>query len=91
MISHDFIVVDITLSVFMLLAIICVVLRFLHRCTPGGMNIGWDDWTILAGFVFALGGFVILIRLSLLNIGIGAYHVKFSVDLGRYTLDNVSK
>lgn len=89
-INHDFVVVDIVVSVFMLLTTLCVGLRLFHRCTHGGMNTGWDDWTILGAFGFALSGFVILIILSLQNIGIGDYHIGLSAELEKYVIDTVS-
>ncbi|CAN8095377.1 unnamed protein product [Discula destructiva] len=83
-IKYSFAVVDAVVSVFMLITTICVGLRFFRRCMQRGVKIGWDDWTILAAFVFSFGLFISEILLSLPNIGAAGYNTAVLSASQRY-------
>jgi multisubunit Na+/H+ antiporter MnhF subunit len=42
------------------IATICVAIRFIARWRIQDSNIGWDDWTILASYVLIIPSTVIL-------------------------------
>ena len=76
-ISHGYIVFLSVGGVFTFLITVCVLMRFLARRLA--MGFWWDDWTILAAFIFAYG-FMINTTLSA-TVGGAGYHIyEYSSD-----------
>jgi hypothetical protein len=65
-----------------LLAVICVGLRAVQRMRQ--REFWWDDWSIVAALIFALGVFASLIIISLPSIGAAGYHIN------TYTIDQLN-
>ncbi|KAI1482598.1 hypothetical protein F4774DRAFT_281951 [Daldinia eschscholtzii] len=53
--SHRLLVTNIISGVFMLLAALCVIIRFIHHQRK--RRVKWDDWAILAAFITGAGAY----------------------------------
>lgn len=72
--SHDFLAINIVPGPFMLLAAVCIVLRFVHHRRKG--IVWWDDWAILAAFVTGAGAYISGLLCALAGYRIDEYTIS---------------
>lgn len=72
-ISSGYLTYSIVTGVLLLLAAICVLLRFVYRFR--NRDFGWDDWTILGALITDLGMFICNVLISLPSLGGAGYHI----------------
>lgn len=81
-VSYGYLTYCITAGVLTLLATVCVGLRFVQRLRNA--DLWWDDWTIVAALVFAIGVFITDILAALPSLGGAGYHIN------TYTIDQLN-
>ncbi|KAI0117075.1 hypothetical protein F4814DRAFT_274044 [Daldinia grandis] len=70
----NFLAINIVPAPFMLLAFVCILLRFIpHRLKR---TISWDDWAILAAFVTGAGAYISGIQCALAGYNVDEYTIS---------------
>lgn len=64
----------VSVGILMGVAIVCLVLRFIHRCRSS--NLWWDDWAILGAFVTGAGAYVSGVLCAVPSMGAAGYHIE---------------
>ncbi|KAI0438673.1 hypothetical protein F4803DRAFT_534193 [Xylaria telfairii] len=72
-ISSGYLTYSIVTGVLVLIAAICVLLRFVYRLR--NRDFGWDDWTILGALITDIGMFICNVLISLPSLGGAGYHI----------------